>query len=143
MLSCLVARRACDRTAQGCRAAATLGKDNITSINPERVGSLSVLSETPLGLCDDAKSSPRVAATRQPTGEFDATASRTCTCDFCQGWRAANALQTAGSRSPDVASLDSDLELVTAVWGDLPVAIRQAILALIGANNRRPGNQLY
>ena len=48
-----------------------------------------------------------------------------------------------GSKSPEVASFDSDLERVTAVWGDLPVVIRQAILALIEANNRRPGNQRY
>jgi hypothetical protein len=55
-----------------------------------------------------------------------------CLCNFCRGWRAANALQKDGSKCPDLASFDADLQRVISAWGRLPEAIRRAILALIG-----------
>jgi len=78
------------------------------------------------------ESSPTGRGTEfEPAGDFDVTADWECPCDFCQGWRAANALQTDGSNCLDLASSDGDLEQVIAAWGELPVVMRRAIMALI------------
>ena len=74
------------------------------------------------------------AAGFEPVAEFAATADGDCLCDFCQGWRAANALQTGGCKSPDLASLDSDLRRVISAWDGLPDAIRRAILVMAEAS---------
>jgi hypothetical protein len=58
------------------------------------------------------------------------TADCECPCDFCHGWRAANALQRDDSKCLDLASLDADFQRVVSAWGGLPQAIRRAILAL-------------
>jgi hypothetical protein len=42
------------------------------------------------------------------------------------------ALQNDGSKCPDLASFDADLQRVISAWDGLPEAIRRAILALIG-----------
>lgn len=68
----------------------------------------------------------------EPVGEFDVTADGDCSCDFRQGWRAALALQNDGSRCPDMAAIDADLQCVVLAWSGLPEHIRRAILVLIG-----------
>ena len=68
----------------------------------------------------------------EPYGEFAAIADDDCPCDFCQGWRAALALQTDGSDSRNLSSLDTDLQGVVATWEGLPEHIRKTILALVG-----------
>ena len=142
-----IARRAFarqPRVAAERSVAATLGFEPANPANPERVPYGRPAITQPLrGKRVVTLPLPRVAAARRPVGDFDATGSGACACNFCQGWRAANALRTAGSESPDVASFDSDLERVTAVWGDLPVVIRQAVLALIGSNNQDSGKQRF
>lgn len=50
------------------------------------------IHETPVGI--------------EPTADCDVTADADCTCDFCHGWRAAYALQTAGSSCSDLAQPD-------------------------------------
>jgi hypothetical protein len=72
----------------------------------------------------------------EPVGNFDAITDGPCTCDFCQGWLAALALQNDVSKCLDMASIDSDLELVIVVWSELPVVMRRAIMALIGFDNQ-------
>ncbi len=42
-----------------------------------------------------------------------------CSCDFCQGWRAANPLQNGGSNCPGLASTDADLQRVVGAWEGL------------------------
>jgi len=68
----------------------------------------------------------------EPDGDFDVTADGDCPCDFCQGWRAALALQNDGSESRNLSSLDADLQPVVATWEGLPTHIRKTILALAG-----------
>jgi hypothetical protein len=72
----------------------------------------------------------------EPVGNFDATTDGHCTCDFCQGWRAANALQNDGSMCRDLALIGSDLQQVIAVWSKIPVVMQRAIMALIGTDNQ-------
>ena len=67
--------------------------------------------------------------------KIDATTNDDCPCDFCQGWRAAIALQSRGSNCLDVARLDADLQRMISAWGRLPEAIRRAILVLLGELN--------
>jgi hypothetical protein len=67
----------------------------------------------------------------EPNGDFDATGNLPCGCVICEECRAARALRFARSNWPDLASLDVDLQSVHAVWDGLPVAIRNAVLALI------------
>jgi hypothetical protein len=64
--------------------------------------------------------------------ESAVTADDDCPCEFCLGWRAANALQGRGSNCLDLASRDADLQRVISVWAVLPAAIRRAVVALIG-----------
>lgn len=71
----------------------------------------------------------------EPVADFDATADGDCTCDFCQGWCAAKALQDGGSNRLDATSFDADLQRVVSIWGGLPDAIRRAVFALIGAGS--------
>jgi hypothetical protein len=59
-----------------------------------------------------------------------------CTCDFCEGWRAALALQSACSNCPSVATSDAGLQRVIAAWDGLPESIRRAILSLIAFDPR-------
>jgi hypothetical protein len=66
----------------------------------------------------------------EPGVDFDASAYDTCDCEFCQGYRAANALHSGHSNCLDVASLDADLRRVIAAWARLPEAIRNAVVAL-------------
>lgn len=68
----------------------------------------------------------------EPAGDFDATTDGQCSCEFCQGWRAANALHSEVTSCPEVASADPELQRVVASWDALPEAIRAAVLALIG-----------
>jgi len=68
----------------------------------------------------------------ESAGDFDVTADWECPCDFCLGWRAANALQNNGSRCLDVASFDGDLQQVISSWDGLPEPMRRAIMAIIG-----------
>jgi hypothetical protein len=69
----------------------------------------------------------------EPDGDFDATTDGDRRCDFCQGWRAASALQTDGSDRCNLSSFSSDLQQIVAAWETLPTAIRKAILALVGS----------
>jgi len=64
---------------------------------------------------------------------ISATADGECTCDFCQGWRATNALQNGGSSCHVLASADADLQRVVGAWDRLPAAMRKAVLALVGS----------
>lgn len=66
----------------------------------------------------------------EPDGDFDVTADGDCPCDFCQGWRAALALQNDVTSCRDVALADADLQHVVWTWNALPMAIRLAINAL-------------
>jgi integrase len=68
----------------------------------------------------------------EPDGDCAVTADGDCPCDFCQGWRAALALQNDGSEWRHVASFDSDLQRVVLAWDAIPAAIRCAIIALVG-----------
>jgi hypothetical protein len=63
-------------------------------------------------------------------GEFDVTADSTCDWDFCQGYRAANALHSGRSNCAHVAPLNANLQRVIAVWDSLPKNILAAIVAL-------------
>ena len=69
----------------------------------------------------------------EPVSDFDATSTGACACEFCQGYRAAQALHSGRSNRLDVASLDPDLQRVIAGWDAQPEAIRQEIGALVGA----------
>ncbi|MGB7732649.1 MAG: hypothetical protein WBL72_03055 [Thermoguttaceae bacterium] len=60
------------------------------------------------------------------------TADEDWSCEFCQGWRAANALQRGGSECLDVTQLDADLRRVISVWAGLPETIQRAVVVLIG-----------
>jgi hypothetical protein len=71
------------------------------------------------------------AAGIEPASDFDVSADADCTCDFCQGWRAAMALQNEGSNCLDLAQLDADLQQVISAWDRLPQAIRKAVTALV------------
>jgi hypothetical protein len=66
----------------------------------------------------------------EPASDSDASAESLCSCEFCQGYRAARALHSDRSNCLDVASLDHDLQEVIAVWGKLPKRIRATIMAL-------------
>jgi hypothetical protein len=70
----------------------------------------------------------------EPVSEIDATTNGSCGCEFCQGYRAANALHSRHSNCLDVALLDADLQRVIAAWDGLPAAIRRAALALISTS---------
>jgi hypothetical protein len=59
-----------------------------------------------------------------------------CGCDFCQGWRAANALQMGGPVCLLLTSVDADLQRVIEAWDELPAAMRRAVLALVGADRQ-------
>jgi hypothetical protein len=72
------------------------------------------------------------AAGIEPANDFAVSLNADCVCDFCQGWRAANALQTGGFNCHIVAPDDADLQRVISAWHGLPEAIRRAVLALIG-----------
>jgi hypothetical protein len=67
----------------------------------------------------------------EPASDFNASADFTCTCEFCQGWRAANALQNVDASCLDLAQFDADLRCVNSALGNLPDAIRRLIIALI------------
>jgi hypothetical protein len=68
--------------------------------------------------------------------DLDATANGDCSCDVCQGWRAANALQNGGSSCHVMASADADLQAVIAAWGGLSEPMRAAVMALVGVQKR-------
>src|SRR5580700_2830523 len=92
----------------------------------QRAGNLKQTSCTTILRCFELRPrAPRVGL--EPFGESDVTRDSTCTCDFCQGWRAANALQNDGSKCPDLAQIDADLQRVISAWDGLPEAIRRAI----------------
>jgi hypothetical protein len=69
----------------------------------------------------------------EPASGFDVTADSDCTCDFCDGWRAALALQSSDSGSLATAPHDANLQRVISAWTVLPEAIRRAVLAMIAA----------
>ncbi|HEX3659755.1 MAG TPA: hypothetical protein VHV55_28480 [Pirellulales bacterium] len=70
------------------------------------------------------------AAGFEPGGEIDATDTRDCGCEFCQGYRAARALQTGRSNCVDLALLDAELQQLISAWSRLSIRIRRAIMAL-------------
>ena len=70
----------------------------------------------------------------ESAGNFDVTADWECPCDFCLGWRAANALQNNGINCLDVAQLDADLQRVISAWNGLAEVIRRVVLTLVGTS---------
>jgi hypothetical protein len=58
------------------------------------------------------------------------------TCDFCQGWHDALALQNDVFKCQDVTSIGSDLQPVVSAWDRLPKSIQLAILANIEPDPR-------
>jgi hypothetical protein len=71
----------------------------------------------------------------EPASRDDLSADGECTCEFCQGWRAANALQNDYSKCLDAAVLDAGLQRVISAWDSLPEAIRRAIFAMVESVN--------
>jgi hypothetical protein len=69
----------------------------------------------------------------EPGSQTDVTPDNECTCESCQGWRAALALQSGRSDCHALASLDADLQRVIAAWDELPSHIRKTILASLGS----------
>jgi hypothetical protein len=72
----------------------------------------------------------RTKAELKPESSFEVTDSGHCDCEFCQGWRAARALQNGHTNCHNVASLGPDLQRLIAAWDGLPEAIRKAATAL-------------
>jgi hypothetical protein len=71
----------------------------------------------------------------EPGEDSVVTADYDCGCDFCQGWRAALALQVIVGDCLDLASIDADLQRMVLAWSGLPEAIRRAVTALFGSPN--------
>ena len=64
--------------------------------------------------------------------EFDANATVDRCCGDCSEFCAANALQSGHSNCPALTPIDADLQRVVGAWDGLPMAIRKAILVLVG-----------
>jgi hypothetical protein len=75
----------------------------------------------------------KLATGIEPAFNSDATDILPCSCVNCQQCRAAPALHFGCPDWLETASHDADLQRVIAAWGDLPEAIRRALLALIGS----------
>ena len=71
------------------------------------------------------------AAGIEPASDFAVSPNGDCLCDFCEGWRAALALQNDGSSWLDLTQLDADLQRMISAWDMLPDAIKRAIFATV------------
>ena len=71
------------------------------------------------------------AAGIEPASEFAVSPNADCICEFCEGWRAAIALQSGGTTCLDLTAADADLQRVVSAWPSLPDAIKRAVLAVV------------
>src|SRR5271155_3822197 len=74
----------------------------------------------------------------EPFADFVVTANSSCSCEFCEGYRAANALHSGCSKWLDSALNDANLQRLIAAWNNLPEGLQTAIMALVGTTFRRP-----
>ena len=68
----------------------------------------------------------------EPTGSSDVSEDCNCVCEKCAFVRDALALHPGGFKRLESALNDADLERVITGGGDLPDAIRRAIVSLAG-----------
>jgi len=69
----------------------------------------------------------------EPEPDFVSNNGEHCGYADCEMGRAANALHSGCLKWLELALNDADLPSVIVKWGELPVAIRKAMLALVGS----------
>lgn len=70
----------------------------------------------------------------EPVSNSDGSEVEQCTCDFCQGFRAASALHLTCGNCRKLTASDADLRKLLDGWERLPVTSRKAILTLAAAS---------
>lgn len=65
----------------------------------------------------------------EPNAEFVASKDGSCNCDFCQGFRAARALQRLSPDCLELATNDTDFRQAIQAWQRLDAAAKAAIAA--------------